>query len=1653
MPAEFSWEILKFSAPSTYIPVANAENPNGWNVSYSGATNRFTVSAPYGAAARQNYEVRYYLNPSGKSARFDIMPQGHPGGVFDIWPGGYNQMDPNHPASYAIYKGGLVIDNGGSAGWLSTWVGPHGELIPEPWHVAIQAPQNANFGTDYEWRGIGSMDENPPQPRSSYFHIVPKTFKYPVDVPADPPMGYLSEPLIPIPWAENLAAFDTPDSPEGGPASVFSVDLAHGGLDVSTGVDLIAANNKGPDVPFYLRYRTVLSAANLSSPGLPPGWVHNWDVRIVSYQAPPPGPVGGGAGGAGGGSNGPFSMIAACLAPPADWANLQLIFPSGASIMIQPVGGENPTGEFLLPVGTPFLVRGVPSSTSNEWTSISILHNGTAKEVFTKSSGDSAYRLTKQVYENGQETNFFYSSGKLQTASNSQGTLLTAAYNGSGFLATVTENIASKQRTYVYSSGQLSSISQIGTTVAEWVFTYQTINQRKYLNSARTKDPHFNNQTANVTYEPATGRVRLITDAKGNVRTYNYVSTSSSTGGANVAITGNGTPQDYTVDCDEKLRTTKVTTAAGDSTSYQYHATNPTLMTRITSPMQRATVFEYDAKWNVNKVIGSYGNYTTYAWQYPTEAPFGRIQTSQEFSRTGGAKPVTTYTYYGAGDPDGQLGFLKQVSFQQSFNTFYKYTALGNIKSIDETGSGTTTFGYDQNWAGTTLAERYGLPYYVRPGSVTSGNPDTYWYEYDTRGRVTKTIDPTDNEGTYSWNDYGQLTGSQTPMGTGMEPTIPVAGRAATFLKATRSGHSDAKLFENTYDAESGLSTSKNGAVSAGGSPKVDSFALDQGFGLRELTNGNGQAVHAFNPLPAQRKTIVQIGIGDRGLSLTHLHDQDGYLSSVRGLPVGTSQEYRLYDAYTRHSNDPSLVLSSYSRRGAISASATVSGAYTYDGYGRLETSEVTGSGSDATPTLLDLGTEHSYDYDDKDQLLSDVVTHNLYGEQHGITYGNLPNGSRDWMEVDVHDSSTSVYFDYDYSGPIGRLTSIKVYYKTSSGLSQNPIASADYAYDAHGRVVTVRTLKSTVFYEYNALGQITKLINCTKDNQTDPYAPAFTFSEPVSGIAHTKLSEFRSLNYNARGQLLGMVFDAAKELGSPQSSTVYASGSAAFQYDTGGRLTYETWETPGSADINRDHDYDNADNLIKLRNVAWTYDAGSDQVLSGAAGYTSPDPVIDIFGGITSANGLQYRYTAHGGISQAKGRCVDDAIATDIDVDQRPRYDAAGRRTYQTVAMMSQGGTLLQAHDEFFLHDGAMLVMRASSHWTLAQNFNNAITDLGFEGTQNLDNHVFYLWGPTGPVMEFDLLEHSKAILCDPVGNVVNTTQETGLAKDPLFYDGYGMPVWEESSTSKRTLRQPLQFKGQFGYYADVHTGLYYCHNRYYDPRMARWMTRDPIGLEGGVNVYGYCAGDPVNLVDPSGLDWQTGSYWGDVWEVLKGEGRALNPVNWVKGAWNAGSYLVAERGSGKAWKNVGTQFIDHISFWNHTDNLGKAGEGIMSLTLIVAPTIKAVPLTFSKVPLSKTRLAGTSYTSLRGILKGTGMNAHHIIEKRFAPTLRVNPNSMASIALTVEEHAVFTSRWRDALPYGNRTPYTKAQIQTAAKQVYKGYPELLKIALRQLK
>jgi RHS repeat-associated protein len=93
------------------------------------------------------------------------------------------------------------------------------------------------------------------------------------------------------------------------------------------------------------------------------------------------------------------------------------------------------------------------------------------------------------------------------------------------------------------------------------------------------------------------------------------------------------------------------------------------------------------------------------------------------------------------------------------------------------------------------------------------------------------------------------------------------------------------------------------------------------------------------------------------------------------------------------------------------------------------------------------------------------------------------------------------------------------------------------------------------------------------------------------------------------------------------------------------------------------------------------------------------------------------------------------------------------------------------------------------------------------------------------------------------------------------------------------------IRFKG--GYY-DGETGLYLFGVRYYDPQEGRFISEDPIGLGGGINLYAFTGDDPINQSDPSGMMLADSHGICTLYAATCG---STEFEEWVASMWSAGS------------------------------------------------------------------------------------------------------------------------------------------------------------------
>jgi RHS repeat-associated protein len=1422
--------------------IATNSNALNWNVTY--ANLNLTITVPSNQPAATAFEARFSEGSTVKSATFDVVPRITAGGVVTFWvPIG--TACPS-PLEWDIVRNGSTVATSASPnGWTASrsqrsWAA----VLP----FAMHAPYNAVIGQNYEFR-------------YSDGHSTPFDIGYSVPTNIHPGVmnGVLEDAMTLPAWMEHLVPTDTSDAPGGGPSSAISIDLVHGVATVDGDADIVASNPNGDDVIFARRYRSVLAAGNLSSPGLATGWTHNWDYRIV-----------------------PLSQNS--------WGSLQLVFPNGASELLVPIINEEthlPTGSFLVSAGVPYIASGTPSATEGVWDQISLKHNGLSKEVFTLTGG-TVYRLTQEVGDNGSLLNLSYTSQILtQIQSQFPGgpstTLLDIGITN-GAIITVSDPVAGHTRSFGYSNGELATVSQINTANTEWSYSYTLIANQPYVNSVQTPDPHGTNRVATISYDSTTGRATSLMDAKGQSHGYTFAFGQ----GGSVEISGpTGVEDQYGATADQAGRIVSVTTAAGDTTTVGYGGVDPSVTTTVTRPLGAPLISLTDSHGNVTKTTYPYGNHTDYTWEYPAVAPFGRITKVQEFGNNGTSKLPITYEYYGPADPEGLEGYLKEIAYPYGGYEAYKYTAKGNVATVTGPTS-TITYGYTTKFGNVSATERLGQPY-----SVHDLLGRTSWFDYDNNGNLTWTRDPMGNESSDTLNQYGQPNQISMPMGRYLTIARAVDGKAPT--SATLSGPSGSTtLFQNTYDAEAAthVTTDANG--------NSNTSNLNGHFGLSNLLNGNGRPMHGFTPLPADRAFQATYGIGSHSVNVRAVYDQNGRQQSSGPMPGLASNG--ITTAILPNLNDGLRDLPSQIN---TSLSSPVRGAgetlrhYDYDAFGRvtnISTSDglaMTGGG-----TLFSGGTNH-FTYDDLDRVIySDAF------------YEYNPDGTRHKMHFGPGTTAYQYYYD-----AAQRITRIEV----NAADPPSTIAWVNYEYDANDHVLAVRTPKATTLYAYNVLGQLTSLYNLTPDNKRDYLAPPgqYLYTEP-NGTFHSILSAFTNITYNSLGNRTGysMVMEMERGRGNSYHPVDYYSrfevGGVSFAYDSAGRLTQENWSFPvlgGTCTLN--HAYDAAGNLIQLRGPSWTIDPQSDQVLSttfpnfGAVLYNDNGDVSQGDGHLRRGQYEQiscnYSYLPSGSLGRSYG--LDSYISVFREFSlftELYRYDANGRRCF----------TWLDAYADprvdWFQYDGSSLLSRSGTvfdDWLI-----HVATDIPYPNYFNQTDsgyQVSYLWGPTGPIMEFGALG-SRAFLFDPQGNCLNTAGPTGsgwilpngswelddgLADYPMLYDGYGEPLFNYQYMNygepnyggyagyKRWLQQPLQYKGQYGYYCDSHTGLYYCMNRYYDPKMGRWLSRDPIGLEGGVNVYQYCGGNPIMFADPSGLQGLP-DYGNKVGQVFSGYWQAISGI-----------------------------------------------------------------------------------------------------------------------------------------------------------------------------
>ena len=320
---------------------------------------------------------------------------------------------------------------------------------------------------------------------------------------------------------------------------------------------------------------------------------------------------------------------------------------------------------------------------------------------------------------------------------------------------------------------------------------------------------------------------------------------------------------------------------------------------------------------------------------------------------------------------------------------------------------------------------------------------------------------------------------------------------------------------------------------------------------------------------------------------------------------------------------------------------------------------------------------------------------------------------------------------------------------------------------------------------------------------------------------------------------------------------------------------------------------------------------------------------VINVLNQLEGLGGLHFEYDLNGNRSLSKGLLGNikydyDALDRLIAVESPSfkvgyRYDEANRR-------------IAKEHYEWL--EGQWKPANVERYIYLSN------TEVGI---CDQEGHIIQLRvlgrgkkGAAGAAVALELEGVVYAPLHDHMGHVMGlVSQEDGKVCEVYRYSSFGEEQilgvdGEELESSKNPWRYGSKRK-------DEETGLIYFGMRYYDCEVSRWLTPDPIGMQGGPNLYAYVLNNPLQYHDPFGLvdegvsqeNTDTSSSFSDIVSrvgralssIMRAPGRLVEHIgrNWVpvpivKDAMEFAGYVMAGRDVQNykpAWKREHSAFL----------------------------------------------------------------------------------------------------------------------------------------------
>jgi RHS repeat-associated protein len=465
---------------------------------------------------------------------------------------------------------------------------------------------------------------------------------------------------------------------------------------------------------------------------------------------------------------------------------------------------------------------------------------------------------------------------------------------------------------------------------------------------------------------------------------------------------------------------------------------------------------------------------------------------------------------------------------------------------------------------------------------------------------------------------------------------------------------------------------------------------------------------------------------------------------------------------------------------------------------------------------MSEQATATSYSYDPY-EALSEVQ----FSSDGKVTYGYEPSTGRLLTETFPSDSVM-----YGYDAATGQLSSVsggggKLSYTYVGPLLASQryegafTASVALTYDANFWPVTRTVGAETVNFGYDADGLLVSAgAEQLARNAQNGWIDASTLGVVSESFTYSGLGEPSAQTSTVSGQALYSRQDTRDALGRVVSRSETVAGesqSITYSYDAQGRLATAT---RGGGTVS--YSYDANGNRTQVQgggqDAAATYDEQDRLVRYGDASYEWA-PSGSLKSKTSPAGTTRYTYDLRGALREATladGRQLSYVI------------DGHGRRVGKKVA-----GKLVQG----FLYQSALQ--------PVAELDGSGAVKSTFVYASHVNVPDYLVRGGVAYKLITDVLGSVRL--------VVNA--QTGEVAQRIDYDEFGRVLKDTAPGF-----QPFGFAG--GLY-DADTGLVRFGARDYDAEAGRWTARDPIEFSGGqANLYAYNANDPVNFLDPTGMD-----------------------------------------------------------------------------------------------------------------------------------------------------------------------------------------------------